>query len=41
MKKIIDLPEDVKIKLQIKAVKKGKDLKNYIQDILINHSKEK
>ena len=36
--KLIHLSEDIKIKLQIKAIKKGKDLKNYIQDLLINHA---
>lgn len=44
MKKLIDIPEEeiegVKIKetLQILAVKEGKDLKNYIQDLLISHA---
>jgi len=36
--KLIHLSEDIKIKLQIKAIKKGKDLKNYIQDLLIDHA---
>jgi len=40
MRKLIDLPEDVKIKLQIKAVKAGKDLKNFIQEILIDYAKD-
>ena len=41
MKKLIDIPEENKVleNLQIKAVKAGRDLKNYIQDLLINHSK--
>jgi hypothetical protein len=39
MNKLITIPDEVKIKLQIKAIKKGKDLKNYIQDLLIEHSK--
>ncbi len=40
MKKIIDIPEETKIALHIKAVKAGKDLKNYIQDLLEDHSKK-
>ena len=40
MKKLIDIPDNIKIKLQIKAVKVGKDLKNYIQDLLIEHAKD-
>lgn len=38
MNKLITIPDEVKIKLQIKAIKKGKDLKNYIQDLLIDHA---
>ena len=39
MRKLIDIPEENKVleKLQIKAVKEKKDLKNYIQDLLIEH----
>ena len=39
MRKLIDIPEDNKVleKLQILAVKAKKDLKNYIQDLLIEH----
>jgi len=39
MRKIIDIPEENKVleKLQILAVKAKKDLKNYIQDLLIEH----
>ena len=37
MKKIIDIPDDVKISLSVLAAKAGKDLKNYIQDLLIAH----
>ena len=40
MRKLIDIPEDVKVKLQIKAVKAGKDLKNFIQQILIDYAKD-
>jgi hypothetical protein len=41
MRKLIDIPEDIKIKLQIKAVKAKTNLKNYIEDLLIKHSKDK
>lgn len=43
MRKLIDIPEENKVleKLQIKAIKAKKDLKNYIQDILIAHAHEK
>lgn len=41
MRKQIDITEDVKIKLSIKAIKVGKDLKNYIQDLLTKHANEK
>ncbi len=37
-RKQIDLPDDIKIKLHIMAIKSGKDLKNYIQGILIEHA---
>lgn len=39
MRKLIDIPEENKVleKLQILAVKAKKDLKNYIQDLLIDH----
>jgi len=42
MRKLIDIPEENKVleKLQIKAIKAKKDLKNYIQDILISHAHE-
>ena len=41
MRKLIDIPEKDKTfeKLSILAVKSGKDLKNYIQDVLILHAK--
>ena len=43
MRKLIDIPEENKVleKLKIKAVKAKKDLKNYIQDLLIEHSHNK
>ncbi len=43
MKKLIDIPEENKVleKLQIKAIKAKKNLKNYIEDFLIKHANEK
>lgn len=46
MKKLIDIPEDgengnVFEKIQIKAVKSGKKLKNYIEDLVIKDVKGK
>ena len=40
MRKLIDIPEENEVleKLQILAVKAKKDLKNYIQDLLIDHA---
>ena len=37
MRKLIDIPKDIKQDLQILAIKANKDLKNYIQDLLIKH----
>ena len=37
MRKLIDIPEKIKEALHIMAIKAGKDLKNYIQDLLIEH----
>ena len=43
MKKLIDIPGEldkpnsIANKLSVKAAKVGKDLKNYIQDLLIDH----
>jgi|TARA_B110000305_G_scaffold67524_1_gene75769 hypothetical protein len=37
MKKLIDIPDEIVKPLKIMAVKKDRDLKNYIQDILIYH----
>ena len=39
MRKLIDIPEGIVIPLKIKAVKANKDLKNYIQDLLIDNVK--
>ena len=36
MKKIIDIPETILQELKILAVKSNKDLKNFIQDVLIS-----
>jgi len=36
MKKNIDIPDEILQDLKILAVKANKDLKNYIQDILIS-----
>jgi len=41
MKKIIELSDKVKLKLEIKAAKKGKKLKPYIEDLLIEHANNK
>ena len=37
MKKLIDIPEEIVKPLKIMAVNKDRDLKNYIQDILVKH----
>ena len=39
MRKLIDIPEDLVKPLKILAIEADKDLKNYIQDLLINHVK--
>jgi len=39
MRKLIDIPKDIEQDLKILAVKAGKDLKNYIQDLLIEKVK--
>ena len=40
MKKLIDIPEEIVIPLKVKAAKQNKDLKNYIQDLLIEKAKQ-
>lgn len=40
MRKQIDLSPDVKIRLEIMAAKSGTNLKKYIENILIEKSKE-
>ena len=37
MKKIIDIPDEILKPLKIMAVEGNRDLKNYIQDLLVNH----
>jgi len=37
MKKLIDIPDEIVKPLKIMAIHKDKDLKNYIQDILVKH----
>ena len=40
LRKIIDVNEGEIIPLKILAAKAGKDVKNYIQDVLSNHIKK-
>ena len=40
MKKLIDIPEEIKMELKILAVLADTDLKNYIQDLLVKHVKK-
>jgi phosphopantothenate synthetase len=40
MKKIIDIPDEIVQDLKILAVKKNKDLKNFIQDELVQLVKD-
>ena len=40
MKKLIDIPDEIVKPLKIMAVHEDRDLKNYIQDVLISHVKE-
>lgn len=39
MNKLITIPEDIVQDLKILAVKNDKDLKNFIQDLLVNYVK--
>ena len=41
MKKLIDIPDEIVKPLKIMAVNEGRDLKNYIQDILVSHVENK
>ena len=40
MKKLIDIPDEILVDLKIKAAKSGRDLKNWIQDLLIKEAKK-
>ena len=40
MRKLIDIPREIEKDLKILAVKAGKDLKNYIQDLLTEKVKQ-
>lgn len=40
MRKLIDIKKEDLIPLKILAAKSGKDLKNYIQDLLSEHVKK-
>jgi len=37
MRKLIDIPKEIEIDLKVLAAKSDKDLKNYIQDLLVEH----
>ncbi|WP_431129685.1 hypothetical protein [Flagellimonas flava] len=37
MRKLIDIPEEIVKDLKILAIQNDKDLKNYIQDLLVQH----
>jgi hypothetical protein len=41
MRKLIDIPDDLVKDLKILAVHADKDLKTYIQDLIIEHVKKK
>jgi hypothetical protein len=41
MKKLIVIPDELVKHLKIMAVHKDRDLKNYIQDVLVNHVNNK
>lgn len=41
MRKLIDIPEEIERDLKILAAQENKDLKNYIQDLLIAKVNEK
>ena len=40
MKKLIDIPDEIVKPLKIMAVNNDRDLKNYIQEVLISHVKK-
>jgi len=39
MRKLIDIPEEIVKPLKILAIEADKDLKNYIQELLVHHVK--
>ena len=39
MKKLIDMPDEIVKPLKIMDVHEDRDLKNYIQDVLVSHVK--
>jgi hypothetical protein len=41
MKKLIDIPDEIVKDLKILAINDDKDLKNYLQDLIIEHVKAK
>ena len=41
MKKLIDITDEIVKPLKIMAIHKDRDLKNYIQDILVSHVENK
>jgi len=41
MKKLIDIPDEILKPLKILAIKNDRDLKNYIQDLLISHVRKR
>lgn len=40
MRKLIDIPDEIVKPLKILAINADKDLKNYIQDLLVQHVKD-
>jgi hypothetical protein len=41
MRKLIDIPDEILKPLKILAVKKDTNLKNYIQNVLVNHVRKR
>tara|TARA_Y100000389_G_C17178384_1_gene372707 strand:+ start:288 stop:422 length:135 start_codon:yes stop_codon:yes gene_type:complete len=41
MRKLIDIPDEILKPLKILAIKNDRDLKNYIQDLLISHVRKR
>ena len=40
MRKLIDIPDEVAKELNVQAAKEGTNLKNYLENLIINHSKK-